>query len=366
MALSSANTTPRMATTTKADGSRRPVIQHVGIATPANTQRSPGPWSKVNMPHHPEYDTVAGGPKFSRDASGKRLAPISQLNSLIGRKLARPRASAQARVMRDVSGNAYCDTSHLRADSSSQNSATDFCHVQRQLSAPSSTRSRHAQTSADDARSATSQLGYTRKLSDRDLLASQQTRRATSDTNKGRSSTVSEVKRGTSRSSTTMSLKRTLTIRRSSTTREISFAKDVDGQQLPGRSATFSAGMRSQVRSQQYKSGATVPRRFSFDYGPEILSLAPSQNHERIPGPKKWCQCKHPLIPKSSKICATCDKVPSLTEQLEHQHDEIEVDEHRDEMAKDAISLGSGVRPPQTFEEILGCVQWIPTALMGS
>ncbi|KAH7087994.1 hypothetical protein FB567DRAFT_578979 [Paraphoma chrysanthemicola] len=354
-----------MATTTKANGSRRPVAPHVGAATSANTQHSLGPWSKVNMPHHPEYDPGAGGPKFSRDASGKRLAPISQLNSPIGRKLARPRTSPRTRVVRDVSGT-HDDATHSLAGSSSRNSATSLRHVQRQLSAPPSTQILHAQPPADVPPSATSQLGYTRKLSDRDLLASQQTRRAASDTGKRRTSTASEVNSGPSRSSTTVFLKRTLTIRRSSTTRELSCAKDADSQKLPDRSATFSAGTRNQARRQQCNNGTTLTRRFSFDYGPEILSLAPSQDHERIPEPKKWCQCKHPLIPKSSKICTTCNRVPPLTEQLEHQHDESEVDECKNNMVMDAVCLGRGVRPPQTFEEILGCVQWIPTALMGS
>jgi hypothetical protein len=318
------------------------------------------------MSHHPEYDAAVSGRRFSRDVHGKRLAPLSQLNSPIGRKLARPQTLAQARLMREVPETAYYDTSHLPADLFSRDSAIGICQVQRQLSAPPPTRSQHVQTAAEVARSAPSQLGCPRKLSDRDLLTSQQSRHAASSTIIQHPSNASKDPDKANRPGILVSLKRTLTMRRSKTTRETTVAKGVQSQELPGRSATFSAGSKDRPSEKHVKRAPSGMRRFSFDYGPEILSLASSQDHVQMREPRKWCRCKNPVIPNSSKTCVTCPQVPKLTEQLKPRQNKTEVVEGAISVARDGIRVRNTGSPPQTFDDILGCVQRVPTALMES
>jgi hypothetical protein len=200
------------------------------------------------MFHRPEYQPLTQSSRFPRNKSSNRLAPLSQLNSTIGRHLARPKKPAQTSLICDVAGTAYHDTSHQPAHTLGRTSLS-----KSNAPPPASTNHREATSTHPSLPPV-----ITRKLSDRDLLASQLRRRASS-----------QSLHGASRSRAYGSLKRTLTIRQSKTTRTTARygCADVAG-------SMFSAAMGAKGLDR------SVARRFSFEYGREILSLKPDPKTE--------------------------------------------------------------------------------------
>jgi hypothetical protein len=267
------------------------------------------------------------------------MAPLSQLNTQIGRKLARPTSLLQARLMRDVPDSAYRDFPDVCVEKPSSAPSISQSHIERQLSnPPPASRTQQSNVAQTLVRMRPSRRSHTRKLSDRDPLASQQIRNQSRETTQSLSANQTTIQStGPSRLSTSASLKRTMTLRRNSTARSVSAITCPKGESY----------MEVDVASLK-------ARRFSFDYGPEILSLS-EQKHE----------------PQSNMIlCEVCAAASALNV-VKRQATILPRSGSRD------IQKGNGYNepeiaarrtgpqlPPQTFAEILGGKERVPTALL--
>jgi hypothetical protein len=247
------------------------------------------------MFYQPKYQVPAQSSRFSHNKAGKRLAQISQLNTITGRTLATPQTPVQNSLMRDVTETAYHDTSHLPARAFGMASSIGIA----QSNAPrSASRKPNESTST---RSSFQPL-LKKKISDRDLLASQLRRRASSQ-----------------------SLKRTLTIRQSKimTYGRANAVDSIFGPKKLGSLAKYAMG----------SSG--VARKFSFEYGSEVLSLEPE-----------------PKLEVENSTDAISGNVEASAEPYLHPFVDVNLD-----------TPPRANTPAQTFAEMLG-IQRVPTALM--
>jgi hypothetical protein len=231
-----------------------------------------------------DRNTTSQATHYLRDGDGKRLAPLSQLNTRAGRGLA-----------------SSCDPIEAYLPSS-----------------------------------ATRTLG--RKVSDRDLLASQRMRRNASN------STCSTQSLARSPSANSGSLERRPSVRRNGSSHVPSLPQRCD-------SLASVAALRAVSVVRRKPVSQCNARRFSFDYEPEILSVVTGQRDDT--GASDDRSRRRPTLPTSYRK-------PSIRAQDNAQPGYATEQVYNEQQTR----AQSTKRPPQTFDEILRSIERPPTALL--